>query len=66
MATVPGPQPDRPLPIPGAPAEEPVHEPIEEPDFSDPYRSDEPDWLPKPYEPEREHESEEIAEPVAP
>jgi hypothetical protein len=66
MATVPGPQPGGPLPIPGAPGEEPVHEPVEEPGSGDPYHGDEPDWIPRPYEPGREKEFEEFAEPVAP
>lgn len=52
MATVPGPQPDKPLPRPGAPGIEPPieeEEPVAEP------QPDEPDWLPKPYDPEREY-----------
>ncbi|HEY8485000.1 MAG TPA: hypothetical protein VIL13_10345 [Longimicrobiales bacterium] len=56
MATVPGPKPDKPLPIPGAPGEEPEYEPEEEPGPVGPERGDEPDWLPKPYDPEREYE----------
>jgi hypothetical protein len=64
MATVPGPQPDAPLPIPGEPGEEIVHESEEQ--GTEPYRGDDPDWLPRPYEPEREREYEEFAEPVAP
>jgi len=56
MATVPGPNPDKPLPRPGAPAEEPPHEPIEEPDHVGPDRADDPRWLPQPYDPERERD----------
>jgi hypothetical protein len=59
MATVPGPQPDGPLPRPGAPAEEP---PWEE-EYEDPEPTG-PDWLPKPYDPEREFE--EPGVPIAP
>jgi hypothetical protein len=55
MATVPGPNPDKPLPRPSAPAEEPP-EPVEEPDHVGPDRSDDPGWLPKPYDPDREYE----------
>lgn len=55
MATVPGPRPDRPLPRPGAPAQEPEYTPEEEPDVVGPER-DEPGWLPKPYDPDREYE----------
>ena len=66
MATVPGPQWDAPLPIPGAPGVEPVYEPVEDPGVFEPFRGDEPDWLPRPYEPEREHDFDEVAEPVAP
>jgi hypothetical protein len=56
MATVPGPQPDRPLPTPGAP-EAPPYEREEEDRrvASPPDRQDtEPDWMPEPYSPERE------------
>jgi hypothetical protein len=56
MATVPGPNPDRPVPRPGAPAEEPPYEPVEEPDHVGPDRNDDPGWLPKPYDPNREYE----------
>src|SRR5690625_4038165 len=56
MATVPGPNPDKPLPRPGAPAEEPPHEPIEEPDHVGPDRADDPRWVPQPYDPERERD----------
>ncbi|MBX6365754.1 MAG: hypothetical protein IRZ00_18045 [Gemmatimonadetes bacterium] len=64
MATVPGPKPDQPLPTPGAPAEEPVHEPYEEPGVAAPERGAEPDWLPAPYEPDREATEEEVALPL--
>jgi hypothetical protein len=64
MATVPGPQEDGPLPKPGPPAEEPMYDPTEEPGTDDPYRGDEPDWLPMPYSPEREREHEGVGEPV--
>jgi len=56
IATVPGPNPDKPLPQPGAPGKEIPVEPEEEPDHIGPERSDDPDWLPKPYDPEREYE----------
>ena len=61
MATVPGPRPDRPLPTPGAPEEAPVEEPVEEPGTE---RIAQPDWLPTPYDPDREYE--EPGVPVAP
>lgn len=60
MATVPGPNPDQPLPRPGAPAEEPPYEPEEEQETIGPERQ-EPDWMPEPYDPERE-----VAEPGIP
>jgi hypothetical protein len=50
MATVPGPDPDAPLPRPGAPALEPEYEPEEEPSSPD----ESPNWLSEPYDPERE------------
>jgi hypothetical protein len=57
MATVPGPDPDKPLPIPSAPGEEPTYEPFEEPGIGDPgWGGSEPDWMPTPYVPEREEE----------
>lgn len=56
MATVPGPRPDRPLPMPGAPGKEPPREPEEEPEIVEPETPDEPGWLPQPYDPEREYE----------
>ncbi len=63
MATVPGPRPDQPLPPPGVPAERPPEEePYEEPGWAEPERGSEPDWLPRPYEPERE--GEEVGTPV--
>jgi hypothetical protein len=57
MATVPGPQPDRPLPIPGAPAEEPPREYEEEErrEAAPQREGTDPSWLPEPYDPEREH-----------
>jgi hypothetical protein len=63
MATVPGPQQDRPLPKPGAPGIEPPHEEEYEegPEVPEPHRRDNPDWLPKPYDPERE-----LSEPGVP
>lgn len=65
MATVPGPRPNRPLPTPGAPAERPIEEPIEEPGPVGPERrSTDPDWMPKPYDPDREEE--EVGIPLAP
>lgn len=60
MATVPGPNPDQPLPIPGAPGQEPPHEPEEERETVGPERDD-PGWVPEPYDPERE-----ISEPGVP
>jgi len=60
MATVPGPKPDRPVPRPGAPAEEPPYEP-EEPEVAEPARRDKPEWLPEPYDPDRE-----VVEPGVP
>jgi len=54
MATVPGPDPDRPLPRPGAPAIEPERSPEEE-QFAAP-DEDQPGWLSEPYDPEREYE----------
>ena len=57
MATVPGPRPDQPLPTPGVPAERPTEDsPYEEPGWLEPEHGAEPDWLPRPYEPEREEE----------
>jgi hypothetical protein len=57
MATVPGPDPNKPPPIPGAPAQEP---PREEPDRYEPAprRGDdhEPGWAPEKWTPEREEE----------
>jgi hypothetical protein len=62
MATVPGPDPNKPLPIPDAPAQEP---PREEPERYEPAprRSDDPDFVP----PERwtpEKEEEEVGTPT--
>jgi hypothetical protein len=55
MATVPGPQPDRPLPTPGAPEEPPYErEREDERVASPPDREADPSWLPEPYSPERE------------
>ena len=53
MATVPGPDPDKPLPRPGAPGVEPEYEPDEE-QFASP--GEQPSWMPEPYDPEREYE----------
>ena len=52
MATVPGPDPDKPLPRPGAPGVEPEYEPEEEP--FEPPQQDRPEWLTEPYDPSRE------------
>jgi hypothetical protein len=52
MATVPGPDPDRPLPRPGAPGIEPEYAPDEE-QVASPGEGD-PSWMPEPYDPERE------------
>jgi len=57
MATVPGPDPDKPLPRPSAPGIEPEHE---EERFASP-DEDRPSWLPEPYDPDRE-----FAEPALP
>jgi len=58
MASVPGPDPDRPLPRPGAPAQEPPREDDESwgasPD------DDRPSWLPEPYDPQREREEKDL------
>jgi hypothetical protein len=51
MASVPGPDPNKPLPRPGAPGIEPEHE--EESWESAPDEA--PSWLPEPYDPSREH-----------
>ncbi len=59
MATIPGPDPDKPLPRPGAPAIEPEYEPEEAP--SDPGEDDRPEWLTEPYDPSKEY-----TEPEAP
>ncbi len=62
MASVPGPDPDRPLPRPGAPAKEPAKEPDEDDRrIATPERQVEPPWMPRPYSPERE-----TVEPEAP
>ena len=53
MATVPGPDPDKPLPRPGAPGVEPEYEPEEEP--FQPGQEDRPEWLTEPYDPSREY-----------
>jgi hypothetical protein len=51
MATVPGPDPDKPLPRPGAPAVEPEYEPEEQ---SDPME-EQPGWMSEPYDPSKEY-----------
>ena len=62
MSTVPAPRPGGPLPRPGAPAErEPPREQPERREAS-PTR-EEPDWLPQPYDPQRE--SEPMREPAS-
>lgn len=60
MATVPGPNPDRPLPTPGVPAERPETE-EDERQVASPDQDDPPAWEPQPYDPEREY-----AEPDVP
>lgn len=60
MANVPGPQLDRPLPRPGAPAHEPVPEPGERPGVTEPDRGADPEWLPHPYGPDRERQEREL------
>jgi hypothetical protein len=52
MATVPGPDPDKPLPRPGAPAIEPEYEPEEE--QLEPSEEDQPGWMSEPYDPSKE------------
>lgn len=59
MATVPGPDPDRPFPRPGEPGIEPQYEPDEEQQASP--GEDPPSWLPEPYDPDRE-----VVEPALP
>jgi hypothetical protein len=53
MATVPGPDPDKPLPRPGAPAIEPEYEPEEE--SFEPPEEERPEWLTEPYDPSKEY-----------
>jgi hypothetical protein len=58
MATVPGPGTDRPLPIPGAPAERPFPDRGDgdrdtDEQIASPEREDSP-WEAEPYDPERE------------
>lgn len=60
MATVPGPDPDKPMPRPGAPGIEPEHEPEEE-EYRGSPEEDRPSWLTDPYDPSRE-----IVEPDLP
>ncbi|MEX2282246.1 MAG: hypothetical protein WEE89_07160 [Gemmatimonadota bacterium] len=52
MASVPGPDPDRPLPRPAAPEQEPEHEEEEQWESAP---DEAPSWLPEPYDPSREH-----------
>ena len=61
MATVPGPNPDRPLPTPGVPAQQPEREYEEEEERRAAPDHDEPSWAPEPYDPDRE-----VIEPTAP
>lgn len=58
MASVPGPDPDRPLPRPGAPALEPPREDDESWEASP--DEDRPSWMPDPYDPQREHEEQDL------
>ena len=60
MASVPAPDPDQPLPRPGAPGIEP--EPAEEERWKS-APDDAPAWQPEPWDPAREQE--EQREPVA-
>jgi hypothetical protein len=56
MASVPGPQPDRPLPPPGVPEEPPYEREEQDEQVASPPREDtDPGWLPEPYSPDREH-----------
>lgn len=57
MASVPGPDPNRPLPRPDAPGKEPEHEEEEHWEAA-PHTA--PSWLPEPYEPAREHEEKDL------
>jgi hypothetical protein len=57
MASVPGPDPNKPLPKPGAPGQEPEHE-EEEPWELAPDEA--PSWLPEPYEPARENQEQDV------
>lgn len=59
MATVPGPNPDRPLPTPGI-TEEPVREHEDDERHASPSEPA-PSWEPEPYDPERE-----LVEPETP
>jgi hypothetical protein len=52
MASIPGPDPDRPFPRPGPPAEQPFPEHDEEERRA--AEPESPDWSPEPYDPERE------------
>lgn len=56
MSTVPGPRPDAPFPRPGSPAErEPQREDERERRETAPARES-PEWLPEPFDPERERQ----------
>lgn len=65
MATVPGPDPDKPLPVPGAPGKE---LPDEEPERYEPaprrQDEDEPEWAPGEWDPETEKEEEGAPAPL--
>jgi len=56
MASVPGPDPNKPLPRPGAPGLEPPHED----EGWEAAPDDAPSWLPEPYSPEREVQEEDV------
>jgi hypothetical protein len=65
MATVPGPNPDQPLPRPDAPAQEPLREPEHDPDEqrrAAPGPDSRPEWSdePVPWNPERERVEQDV------
>ena len=63
MATVPGPNPDGPLPRPGAPAQEPMREPEQNPDEErQASPRSRPEWeeTERPWSPERERVEEDV------
>lgn len=63
MSTVPGPRPDGPLPRPGAPAEREVQREDERERREAAPAPEQPDWMPEPFDPEREQQP--VQEPAA-